>query len=361
MAPLEEYDLPLHIGAVFILLASAIAGVAAPLIAQRMRPSTGTSVSRAATSVFFALRYFGGGIIISTAFIHLLFHAFVAFSNECVGTLVYEAVSPAIAMAALYVTFLADFFMARPLRRRAQQALRVTSDSSLQSSEDKIESTQSLQPSDAWQADSSQCQAQLQKWNVMFLEAGVIFHSVIIGVTIGTAAGTGWVALLIAITFHQFCEGLGLSSRIAMLHSSQVTRLLKVGLHSAFIASTPLGIAIGIGARNSYNSNNRQTLLATGILDSISAGLLLYSGLVQILVNDFLQNKQMLEGSSGRCLMAVFWLTAGLFVMVSRRSRQSLCRAFIDSSRTSFTVRFGLLGVRRATAATAPALLPGRD
>ncbi|CAO1626248.1 unnamed protein product [Jaminaea pallidilutea] len=286
-----------------------------------MRPSTATSVSRAATSVFFALRYFGGGIIISTAFIHLLFHAFVAFSNECVGTLVYEAVGPAIAMAALYVTFLADFFMARPLRRRANQALRVASNSSLQSSEDKIESTQSLQPSDAWQADSSQCQAQLQKWNVMFLEAGVIFHSVIIGVTIGTAAGTGWVALLIAITFHQFCEGLGLSSRIAML---QLTRLLKIGLHSAFILSTPLGVAIGIGARNSYNSNNRQTLLATGILDSISAGLLLYSGLVQILVNDFLQNKQMLEGSSGRCLMAVFWLTAGLFVMVSRRSRQRL-------------------------------------
>lgn len=86
LAPLEEYDLPLHIGAVFILLASAIAGVAAPVLAQHIdrwvRPSTATSVSRAASSVFFALRYFGGGIIISTAFIHLLFHAFVAFSNE---------------------------------------------------------------------------------------------------------------------------------------------------------------------------------------------------------------------------------------------------------------------------------------
>lgn len=32
----------------------------------------------------------------------------------------------------------------------------------------------------------------LQKWEVLALEAGIIFHSIIIGVTIGTSSGEGW-------------------------------------------------------------------------------------------------------------------------------------------------------------------------
>lgn len=38
----------------------------------------------------------------------------------------------------------------------------------------------------------------------------------------------------------------------------------------------------GIGVRESFNSNATGALLATGILDSLSAGVLLYVGLVQL-------------------------------------------------------------------------------
>lgn len=45
---------------------------------------------------------------------------------------------------------------------------------------------------------------------------------------------------------------------------------------------TPIGIAIGMGVHGSYNANSSEALLSIGILDSISAGLLLYSGIVEM-------------------------------------------------------------------------------
>jgi zinc transporter 1/2/3 len=47
-----------------------------------------------------------------------------------------------------------------------------------------------------------------QKWQVLVLEAGILFHSIMIGVTLGASGGNGWTTLLIVIVFHQFFEGL---------------------------------------------------------------------------------------------------------------------------------------------------------
>lgn len=46
-----------------------------------------------------------------------------------------------------------------------------------------------------------------QGWQVMLLEAGIIFHSIMIGVTLGADSGDSWTTLLIVIVFHQFFEG----------------------------------------------------------------------------------------------------------------------------------------------------------
>ena len=51
--------------------------------------------------------------------------------------------------------------------------------------------------------DYSSDQAHL---DVYLLEAGIIFHSIMIGVTLGATGGTEWVPLLCAIVFHQFFE-----------------------------------------------------------------------------------------------------------------------------------------------------------
>jgi zinc transporter 1/2/3 len=54
---------------------------------------------------------------------------------------------------------------------------------------------------------TEEIQKQITVW---VLEAGVAFHSVIIGITLGTIAGDEFKPLLIALSFHQFFEGFGL-------------------------------------------------------------------------------------------------------------------------------------------------------
>ena len=52
-------------------------------------------------------QHFGTGVIVSVAFVHLLFHAFVMFNNDCIGELAFEPAAPTIAMAAALVTLYA--------------------------------------------------------------------------------------------------------------------------------------------------------------------------------------------------------------------------------------------------------------
>lgn len=328
LAPLEEYNLPLHIGAIFILLAASILGSLLPHVANMFQRRGGNGSANspllvAGKELRFILRHFGSGILLSTAFIHLLFHAFVYFNNSCIGTLQYEAASAAIAMAAVYVAFLLDFIGLRSVRRRvwqARQALLLRNRPDISSEDDKSPGTPDEVSNDSASALLDREEFKLNKWSIVSLEAGIIFHSVIIGVTLGAASGEGWVPLLIAIVFHQFCEALGLASRIAFVlertreHSH---KFLKFAMHTCFILSTSLGIAIGVGVRSSFNGNDQRTLLTIGILDSISAGILLYSSLTQILTKDFLESGEMLTCGWARCFAAIFSFTIGLLVMVS--------------------------------------------
>ena len=54
----------------------------------------------------------------------------------------------------------------------------------------------------------------------------------------------------------------------------------------AFSLITPIGISIGVGVHQSFNVNERATVLSIGVLDSVSAGILVYVGLVQLLAHD---------------------------------------------------------------------------
>ena len=65
-------------------------------------------------------RYFGTGVIIATAFVHLLFEAFQQLETDCID-LAYDPTAPAIAMASLFVIFVIDLAVARTLRKRKKQ------------------------------------------------------------------------------------------------------------------------------------------------------------------------------------------------------------------------------------------------
>lgn len=300
---LDNYNMPLHIAAIFIVLVSSGLGVMIPLISSWFRKPHNDGDSNSSVplhqntaadfgkskgvwaNVFFVARHFGTGIIISTAFIHLLFHGFVMFQNECVGHLTYESTAPAIAMAASMVTFLFDFFGSRVAQRAASR------DGCEHGSDDAVEKNLRSRDSPITEEGHGGHRHHIdavfaaeQNWQVMLLEAGIIFHSIMIGVTLGAGSGNGWTTLLIVIVFHQFFEGLALGARIAVL--TWITKLRALLMGAAFTLITPVGIAIGIAVRESFSQNGKASLLSVGILNSISAGILLYTAF-KLLSADF--------------------------------------------------------------------------
>ena len=46
--------------------------------------------------------------------------------------------------------------------------------------------------------------------------------------------------------------------------------------------TTPLGIAVGLGVRSTYNPESATASIVSGVLDAISAGILVYTGLVEV-------------------------------------------------------------------------------
>jgi zinc transporter 1/2/3 len=116
------------------------------------------------------------------------------------------------------------------------------------------------------------------------LEFGIAVHSVLIGLTLGTTTDS-FVALFIALCFHQFFEAIALGAQIANLKSTSIRSAIFLILFFSF--TTPVGIAIGIGVHaGTYNPQSVSSLLVTGILDSFAAGILIYVALVNLITAD---------------------------------------------------------------------------
>jgi len=121
----------------------------------------------------------------------------------------------------------------------------------------------------------------------LILEFGVVVHSVIIGLNLGTA-GSEFNTLYPVLVFHQSFEGLGIGARMSSIPFPKRLEWLQWALCSAYGLTTPIAIAIGLGLRTTYNSGSFTANVISGVLDSISAGILLYTGLVELLARDFL-------------------------------------------------------------------------
>ena len=89
---------------------------------------------------------------------------------------------------------------------------------------------------------------------------------------------------MIALMFHQGCEGFALGSTFVLARYSLLKYIL---LALAFIIITPVGIAIGTGVGASYQSESRLALGFEGGFDSVSAGILIYNAIADLLLPTF--------------------------------------------------------------------------
>ena len=108
---------------------------------------------------------------------------------------------------------------------------------------------------------------------------------IFIGITLGISSNAGTVrSLMIALFFHQGNEGLALG---VLFVKAGYGKLKYALLAAAFIVVTPIGVAIGIVVSSSYNGESKAALGTEGVFDAVSAGILIYNGLCDLILPTF--------------------------------------------------------------------------
>jgi zinc transporter 1/2/3 len=110
-------------------------------------------------------------------------------------------------------------------------------------------------------------------------------------------------------------EGLGLGTRLGIMKLPP--RFHRVPIIGALLygISTPIGLAIGLGVRSSYNPGSATASIVSGIMDSLSSGILLYTGLVELLAHEFLFNPVMQKASNRQIVFASAFVVSGAGIM----------------------------------------------
>ncbi|KAF7334697.1 ZIP-like iron-zinc transporter [Mycena venus] len=283
--------LHLRVASVFIVLACATAGTLFPVLARR---SQWLHVPK---FVFDFAKYFGSGVIIATAFIHLLSPGLDELSSPCLSPAWSEYVHPHGHYTGSHAAHGPEGTHAPP---------KVNSD---------VEEQEHDHQHDHEHGEHSHLDgsASAQIFGIAILEFGVLLHSVLIGLTL--AVDEGFKVLFVVIVFHQTFEGLGLGSRLAFIKLPARYNYVPVLAAIIYGLSTPVGIAAGLALRSSYNPGSATASIVSGVLDSLSAGILIYTGLVELLAHEFLFNKEMVNSSNGKLVYAIGAMLLGCGLM----------------------------------------------
>ncbi|KAL2864163.1 low-affinity Zn(2+) transporter ZRT2 [Aspergillus lucknowensis] len=323
----NEYDgrMGLRISSIFVILVGSTFGALFPIFARSYQNS------RVPGWAFFIAKYFGSGVIIATAFIHLLAPAEEALRNECLSGPITEY---SWAEGIILMTVVALFFVELMVMRFSRFGQSHAHDSPGHSHHGEIESKAVL-PADVKshipgedhlghsrehrdlelaERGSSLDEYMTQLTSIFILEFGVIFHSVFIGLTLAVS-GEEFTTLYIVLVFHQTFEGLGLGSRLATIPWPRSKRWTPYLLGLGYGISTPIAIAIGLGVRKTYPPEGFTTLIVNGVFDSISAGILIYTALVELMAHEFMFSTSTRKAPIKNVLAAFGLLCLGALLM----------------------------------------------
>ncbi|KAF4592406.1 ZIP family zinc transporter [Ophiocordyceps camponoti-floridani] len=382
------YDTSAHVCALFLILALSTLACGLPLISRR------TTAGRLQKTIIFYCQHVGTGVLLATAFVHLLPTAFESLTDPCLPHFFSQGYKPLpglVAMiAAVSVVGVESYLTARRAghshshahgffdesdgedgphgdmrlssrgamgRRRppeislhdveATEGLVAgvaplpettptsdgsprTPDSSAHDEDSDVDDGRNhpfstLKPGDRGATEPEQPevprplastpdQQRRQLLQCLLLEAGILFHSVFIGMAVSVATGPAFMVFLVAICFHQSFEGLALGSRIAAIQFPR-NSLRPWLMVLAYGVTTPLGQAVGMAVHKMYDPASMGGLLVVGFMNAVSAGLLLYAGLVQLLAEDFLTEKSYRVLKGKKRLRAYLAVVGGAVLM----------------------------------------------
>ena len=310
-----------------VLFILSALGAFAPLVAMY------TQKFKVPSYVFFAIKFFGSGVIIATGFIHLMAEANASLTNTCLGAPFTEyPFTEAIALMALYLIFFFDAVAHKKLVEKAANMSRL--ENPLQPS-DKISisrcSSGSLSVLSAAKNidkekhsgnENEENKAHIKSFEKMYqkilncivLECGIVLHSIFVGLSL-TISGDEFVTLYIAIGFHQFFEGLGLGTRFATTQWPPGKKYVPWLMSLAYSLTTPLAAGIGLIVRGSYPAGSRTALIVTGTFDAACAGILIYNSVAELMAYDLIYSGDFENSSMNQLLLAYFFLALGALAM----------------------------------------------
>lgn len=327
----NDYDgrIGARVAALFVILILSTSVTFFPVVAQRVRKL------RIPLYVYLFARYFGAGVIVATAFIHLLDPAYEEIGPaSCVGMTGRWADyswCPAIVLTSVVFIFLLDFIAERYVEIKygeqtvpdiqdaitnqpdRQQALRVEVE--LQEVNKAKFSPDGFDDEEYTAAKKKSYKQQMAAF--LILEFGVIVHSIVIGLNLGVV-GDEFKTLFVVIVFHQAFEGLGIGARMSAIPFPP-SSWLPWFLCLAYGLTTPIAIAIGLGVRTTYNPESFTANVVSGVLDSMSAGILIYTGLVELLARDFLFNPERSKDNTRLAFMLIcVMLGVGIMALLGK-------------------------------------------
>ncbi|GJJ76314.1 solute carrier family 39 (zinc transporter), member 1/2/3 [Entomortierella parvispora] len=410
LTAVADYDVPLHVGGLFANMAASALGVLFPILFTFTRFNAKTTAK--IHSVIQTTRIFGSGVILATAFIHMLPSAFESLTDPSLPAIFqdqgYSAWAGLIAMLAALMLHLLEFVATQRFFQRTaphrqneesglankgldaveglQQSGKVHAMDRLHDLDSDVDekkhrqkdgesdslegvtvapfapvpSAQEVDPcvhhghvhggdillinkhnqqaphhnhgpgagiesSPSGEDDATlifekeEREKRSRVIGTYILEFGIALHSVIIGISLATTVGSAFISLLIALLFHQFFEGVALGGRIASLKFKSSAKAPWL-LSAWFACSTPLGIALGIGIRSTYNGDSVTALIVQGVFDSCSAGILLYTAMVQLMCTEMNANIAFRESSKKHQVnqFIALWLGSACMAVIGK-------------------------------------------
>ncbi|CAN6229125.1 unnamed protein product [Urochloa humidicola] len=312
--------LNLKIIAIFSILVSSAIGCTIPSLGRRF------PALHPETDLFFAVKAFAAGVILATAFVHILPDAFEKLGSPCLvdGPWKKFPFAGLVAMLAAIATLVVDTIATSYFQRAHARSAAAVGDLETPVHENvhAHDGHGHSHGMTALMASSSSTSntddgAQLIRHRVIsqVLELGIIVHSVIIGMSLGASESSSTIRpLLAALTFHQFFEGIGLGGCIVQARF----RLRSVVTMALFFSlTTPVGVAIGIGISSAYNENSPRALIIEGVLTAAAAGILNYMALVDLLAEDFMNSRVQNNGKLQVILIISLLLGTALMSMLA--------------------------------------------
>ncbi|KAJ1716949.1 zinc-iron transporter [Aspergillus flavus] len=315
---LSDNDYNGHLGArissIFVILFVSSAFTFFPVVAKSL-PSW-----KIPFGVYLFARYFGTGVIVATAFIHLLDPAYKRIGPKtCVGESGYwgeYSWCAAIVLGSVMVIFLMDLAAEVYVERkygvhRDEDATGAFIQGGHQSAAvahnayDQEKSMPLEQTTPAYRSDSESATA--ERSFKQQIAAFLILEF-----------GSEFATLYPVLVFHQSFEGLGIGARMSAIPFGKHTWLPWI-LCAMYGLTTPISIAIGLGVRTTYNPGSKVALIVQGVLNAISAGVLIYSGLVELLARDFLFDPDRTKRRSQLSFMVFCTLLgAGIMALIGK-------------------------------------------